>query len=330
MRYLETKEIPINEIDRNEYRLRQETRDKPLDNLMNSIKKIGLIHPVVVRVTLGQPAPYALVAGERRLEAHIRLGLEAIRADVWEATPEEAARPEHFLRAAEAMTIVSNVQVEPLDPFEEGRRYLRWINEGMTEEEVADMLDVSVARVRENVRPLRLIAPEVQEVIEANRDKIQSRHIQLLADEAERTPPEGQLRIVEFIMEQEDREVVQDPGKVPLVARAVRRQLRNERRQRQAASGAPKAAPDTEIFHSDDFKMKKLLQYLGEGEQVLENFGNAEVPGKISVVDVKSIESRCQRLSRGWQEAATSIVASIEKHASELAGVEAQPAGARE
>jgi len=321
MQYVETREISIDEIDRNEYRLRQETRDKPLDGLMSSIRRVGLIHPVVVRLTPERSVPFALVAGERRLQSHMGLGLKTIRADIWEATAEEAAKPEQFVRAAEAMTIISNVQVEPLDPFEEGRRYLKWINEGMSEDEVAEMLDVPVARIQEKVRPLRVLAPEVQELIRANRDKIQARHIELLADEAERTTVEGQIRIAKVIVEQQDKEVVQDPRKVPLVARSVRRQLRNERRQQEAAATA-ESATDTQVYHTEEFKMKKLLQYLGDAEQVLENFRNAELPAKISVVDMRSIEARYRRLSGEWLEAGASIIASIEKQANALVGAQ--------
>src|SRR5437867_13421454 len=125
---------------------------------MSSIEKIGLIHQIVLRRTPDGPAKFAIVAGERRLESHMRLGRSTIRADIWEASADEAAQPELFQRHAEVMTVESNVQVEPLHLFEEGRRYLKWITEyGMSEDDIAEALSVPLQRVREAIQPVRVI-----------------------------------------------------------------------------------------------------------------------------------------------------------------------------
>lgn len=324
MQYIETLEIQISDIDRNEYRLRSETKETPLDNLMQSISTMGLVHAVVVRRTPAGQAPFALVAGERRLESHIRLGLKTIRADVWEATKEEASRPELFERSAEAMTVESNVQIEPLHPFEEGRRYLKWVADfGMSEEDIAEMLSLPVSRIHDRMRPVRVLPQHVLETIEKNNDKIQPRHIDMITDEVDRTSPTNQRalaeRIVNRLISQEgDKELAQEPRKVPQVARAIRREIRNERRQgeQQGRVGEPKS---DEVFHTEEFKTKKLLQYLGEGEQAAEKFRHAEVPGEISMVDLKSLQSRCERLGRAWTEASAEIVVSIEKQALAMA-----------
>jgi ParB family chromosome partitioning protein len=58
-------------------RLSDATRD--LDELMASIKKHGLLQPVVLNGEYGHP-PYELVSGQRRFLAHERLKLREIRA----------------------------------------------------------------------------------------------------------------------------------------------------------------------------------------------------------------------------------------------------------
>lgn len=312
MKYLETREIPLDQIEHNEYRLREETRRKPLKGLVHSIDQYGLVHPIVVRRTPNEARPYCLVAGERRLLAHEKLQRELIRADIWEASNEEAQKSEVFDRTAEMMTVISNVQVEPLHPFEKGRRYLKWMEEfGMSEQDIATALDVTGSDVRAAIHPVQRIAPEALEVIEKNPDKIQPHHINLLADEAERTPPEGQMRIVKAIIEQEDKVLAQSPAKLPDVARAVRRDLRRERREREAS-----AAEQEKPQHTDEFKRKKLFDFVKASEDAVSAFREAEIPEKMSLVDLKSLEARGERLGRAWPQVVKALIEAVEKSAS--------------
>ncbi len=310
MKYVETREIPLGEIQTNEYHLRDETKEKELDRLAASIEKLGLVHPIVVRFTPESPNAYALVAGERRFLAHQKLERPTIRADVWEATEEEAGEPDKFRRSAEMMTIVSNVQVEPLHLFEMGRRFLRWTTDfGMSDQDIADTLDISPTLVHEAITPIKSIAPAALELIEKNPDKIRRHHIDLLADEAPRTPPEGQVRIVQRIIEQDDKELVQRPSRLPQVARAVRRELRNEKRQRQAATAEPRPV------HTDEFKRKKLFDFLEDAENALSSFKAAEIPESMSLIDLKSIEARGERLGRAWPQAVKDMLEEAERNA---------------
>lgn len=54
--------------------------DKHLEELANSIKKHGLLQPVVLSGEIDDGAPYTLIAGQRRLHAHQKLGVKTIKA----------------------------------------------------------------------------------------------------------------------------------------------------------------------------------------------------------------------------------------------------------
>ena len=74
-------------IIKREARQRQENI-KDVEDLKQSIRSIGLINPVVVRQVGDE---IILVAGERRLQAHLELGLDTIPIRFFnELTPEEA------------------------------------------------------------------------------------------------------------------------------------------------------------------------------------------------------------------------------------------------
>lgn len=81
-------EFPVAEVvvDRE---VRQRTTVKDLDQLCASIERDGLLHPITIH------EDGRLVAGERRLEAHRRLGLPFIRAQIFEhLKPHDAYRIE--------------------------------------------------------------------------------------------------------------------------------------------------------------------------------------------------------------------------------------------
>ncbi|HAC79641.1 MAG TPA: hypothetical protein DCG06_05045 [Deltaproteobacteria bacterium] len=96
--------IPIVDIRTNPKQPRQHFEEKALEDLAESIRKRGVLQPVIVR-----PEPdggYTLIAGERRLRASQRAGVEQIPAMMSEDDLLEVALEE-------------NVQREDLSPLEE-------------------------------------------------------------------------------------------------------------------------------------------------------------------------------------------------------------------
>lgn len=99
--------------------IEEETVTENLERLANSIKQVGLIHAVGVVRDDGR---LELVNGHRRLEAHKLAGLDSIRANVYELTPEEAADEATKQQAITQFLLAAN-QSEPLVPVERARYY---------------------------------------------------------------------------------------------------------------------------------------------------------------------------------------------------------------
>lgn len=126
--------------------------DERLDELCQTIKKHGVIQPIVVRkVEQG----YELVAGERRWRAVKMLQLSTIPAIVREMDHESAA----------AIALIENLQREGLNALEEAYAYQKLIElQSLTQEELAMRLGKSQSTIANKLRLLQL--PEkVQEAL---------------------------------------------------------------------------------------------------------------------------------------------------------------------
>src|SRR5256885_15055056 len=82
-------ELPIKDIKANPFQPRQTVDPAALDELVSSIKQVGLLQPVVVRRANGGGAGYQLVAGGRRPRARPQLGW----GDTPPRPPEAGGRP---------------------------------------------------------------------------------------------------------------------------------------------------------------------------------------------------------------------------------------------
>src|SRR5207253_5984797 len=78
--------VPIHEIVPNPEQPRRHFDDEALGLLADSIRRHGLLQPLVVRRIAGR---YELIAGERRLRAAQRAGLERVPVIVREARAED-------------------------------------------------------------------------------------------------------------------------------------------------------------------------------------------------------------------------------------------------
>ena len=74
-------DIDINSIELNPYQPRTNFNQKDIDELASSIKELGLIQPITVKVMDGN---YELISGERRLRAFKQLGIRTIPAYIRE------------------------------------------------------------------------------------------------------------------------------------------------------------------------------------------------------------------------------------------------------
>ncbi|HXF94238.1 MAG TPA: ParB/RepB/Spo0J family partition protein [Nitrospiraceae bacterium] len=151
----ETQELGVDSIIPNRFQPRQHFNDEEISQLAESIRKNGLLQPIMVRRK--GDGVYELIAGERRLRAAKQAGLQKISAVVRNCGDQEAM----------VLALVENLQRNDLNPMETARAYHRMLNEfGFTQ----DMLAQRVGKERSSVaNVLRLLnlPPEVQRLIES-------------------------------------------------------------------------------------------------------------------------------------------------------------------
>lgn len=121
-----------------------------LDELVASIREVGVLQPIVVRPIVGAPAgqpQYELVMGERRLRASKLLGLESIPAVV-KNTADDA-----MLRDA----LLENLHRANLNPLEEASAYQQLLADfGITQDQLATRIGRSRPQITNTIRLLRL------------------------------------------------------------------------------------------------------------------------------------------------------------------------------
>jgi len=160
--------ISISSIIRNKLQPRKNFDKESLEDLTNSIKKRGIIQPIVVRTSNDQNDKYEIIAGERRYLAAQRAGLHEVPIVIVEADD---------LKSLE-FSIVENVQRHDLNPIEEAQGYQRLIDEfGYDQEKVAQFIGKSRAHIANCLR-LLFLPKEVITLIEE--DKISQGHAKVL------------------------------------------------------------------------------------------------------------------------------------------------------
>ncbi|RMH60920.1 MAG: ParB/RepB/Spo0J family partition protein [Zetaproteobacteria bacterium] len=145
--------IAISSIKPNRYQPRKRFSTEQLKTLTESIRRDGVLTPILVR-PMGNG--YELIAGERRWRAAQAAGLVEIPAVVREVDD---------LQALE-FAIVENEQRDDLTAIESARAYQRMIEEfGCTQQQVAERIGVSRVQVSNTIRLLQL--PEsIQAMVE--------------------------------------------------------------------------------------------------------------------------------------------------------------------
>ncbi len=129
--------IPIDEIDPNPDQPRQVMGD--LSELMASIAEKGIIEPLIVRQRAGR---YQIVAGERRYQASVQVGLRELPVVIRDVDDNEIVE----------VALVENIQRKDLSAFEEAEA-LQVLAErcGYTHEDLARRMGKSRTNVTESL-----------------------------------------------------------------------------------------------------------------------------------------------------------------------------------
>ncbi len=140
-----TKEIDLEKITAGRFQPRQEFDDTKIQELADSIKKHGVLSPILVR-EIGLDK-FEVIAGERRVRASKIAGLKTIPSLVNQKEDQEA------LEAA----LIENLQREDLNPVEEARGYDRLKREfDLTQDEIAKATGKARSTIANSMRILSL------------------------------------------------------------------------------------------------------------------------------------------------------------------------------
>lgn len=131
-------------VEPNRHQPRKKFNDATLEELAESIRRYGVIQPLLVQK---REDYYEIIAGERRWRAARKAGLKEIPVIVREYSSQEAAE----------IALIENIQREDLNPIEEAQAYDRLIREfALTQEEVAAKVARSRSAITNSLRLLRL------------------------------------------------------------------------------------------------------------------------------------------------------------------------------
>ncbi len=151
------REIAVAGIVPNTNQPRAHFDEEPLDALADSIGRIGVLQPILVRQV--EADRFELIAGERRWRAAKRAGLQTIPALVRSVEDQESLEE----------ALVENLHREDLNPLEEAAAFLQLQQDfGLTQQAVANRVGRSRAAVTNTTRLLQLPG-EVQELIASRR-----------------------------------------------------------------------------------------------------------------------------------------------------------------
>jgi len=139
-------EIDVDLIDPNPYQPRKHFDEKKLQELSDSIKRHGLLQPIVV---ISVDDRYILIAGERRLRATKLAKLDTIKAIIAQVDLDE-------IRLRE-LALIENIQRENLNPIELAQSYKELIEvHNITHEELSNIVNKSRSQITNTLRLLNL------------------------------------------------------------------------------------------------------------------------------------------------------------------------------
>ena len=141
--------ISPDDIAPNAQQPRTEFRKEELDELVVSIREIGVLQPIVVRPIPGatQSPHFELIMGERRLRATKQLGLASIPAVIKNTADEDMLRD----------ALLENLHRANLNALEEASAYQQLLADfGITQDQLASRIGRSRPQITNTLRLLKL------------------------------------------------------------------------------------------------------------------------------------------------------------------------------
>ncbi|MCK4440554.1 MAG: ParB/RepB/Spo0J family partition protein, partial [Sulfurovaceae bacterium] len=138
--------IPVDMITPNPYQPRKNFDKDSLFELSQSIKRHGLLQPIIV---IDKGDNYLLVAGERRLKAHRLAGLDSIKSLIADVDIDEIKLRE--------LALIENIQRENLNAIELAHSYNELIKVyEITHDALSNIVNKSRSQITNTIRLLAL------------------------------------------------------------------------------------------------------------------------------------------------------------------------------
>ena len=136
--------LRLSEIEPNRSQPRKKFDDESISALADSIKRHGILQPLLVRP---YGSGYQIVAGERRWRAARMLGMTEVPVQIREFSDSESMQ----------IALIENLQRENLNPIEEAQGYFELMESyGMTQDEISKTVGRSRSAVANAIRLLNL------------------------------------------------------------------------------------------------------------------------------------------------------------------------------
>lgn len=136
--------VPINEVEPNKMQPRKRFDEEALEELAESIKRYGLIQPIIVTK---KDNYYEIIAGERRWRASKKAGLKEISVIVREDDE----------RRNKEISLIENIQREDLNAVEKAMGIKVLMEEySLTQQQMSEILGKSRSAIANTVRILNL------------------------------------------------------------------------------------------------------------------------------------------------------------------------------
>ncbi len=261
--------LSVDKIDPNPFQPRKEFEDGKLQSLAQSIRRYGVLQPLVVTKkedvadTGDMSARYELIAGERRLRASKIAGLSEVPAVIRVDISENNIRLE--------LAMIENLERDDLNPIDRARAFKQLIEDfNMTHTEVAQRMSRSREYISNSIRLLTLPEDMIQAVTDKKISEGHTRPLLMLVE-----TPDDQRALFDEIVNR--RITVRDSELI------ARRQAKNRARKIEHDPYVQKAQSVLEGF----LETRVHIRSQGEtgGKIVIDYFSGQDLEGIINKLE---------------------------------------------
>lgn len=136
--------LSVSVLQPNPFQPRNKIKEEEVSELASSIKRFGILEPLVIAQT---PAGYQIIAGERRWRAAQLAGLQEVPVLIKKTTPKGMLE----------MALIENVQRVDLNPLERGQAFMQLQRDfSLSISDIAERIDKSVPFVSNTMKLLTL------------------------------------------------------------------------------------------------------------------------------------------------------------------------------